>query len=353
MEADEILRRMSRDGVEPNVYTYSTLIDGLAKAAQMDPAETAFAEMRRAKIKPSVVTYNSLLKGVVRGSTDSDRAREVLNRARALFDRMRDDGVAPDLVTYNTLIDACVSANEPTEEMFKVLSALVDAGHRPDVVTYTTLLKHFGKVGDVVAARWLMREMEADANVRVDASARNALVDALAKGGLTREATRAARAMRDDGHAPDASTYGALLDGFARAGDITPDDFLAASVDPIQAFAKPVMAHMNDDHGESTPPSAAEVDWVMRKNALSSPDSMTLQECETVVHTYKSYLKRRPEIERAFSEYDADGDDFLNRAELSRYVACELNGGDAPDDEALDWLVKRVDVGGRSRTRTT
>ena len=103
---------------------------------------------------------------------------------------------------------------------------------------------------------------------------------------------------------------------------------------------------LHDDHGEATPPSAAEVDWVMRKNALSSPDSMTLQECETVVHTYKSYLKRRPEIERAFSEYDADGDDFLNRAELSRYVACELNGGDAPDDEALDWLVKRVDVGG-------
>ena len=43
-------------------------------------------------------------------------------------------GVDTTVVTYNTLIDACVSAGEPTEAMFGVLSALVAAGHRPDVV---------------------------------------------------------------------------------------------------------------------------------------------------------------------------------------------------------------------------
>lgn len=43
-----------------------------------------------------------------------------------------------------------------------------------------------------------------------------------------------------------------FIGGFARAGDIAPDDFLAATVDPIMAFAKPVMSHMNEDHGSST-----------------------------------------------------------------------------------------------------
>jgi len=43
-----------------------------------------------------------------------------------------------------------------------------------------------------------------------------------------------------------------FVGGFARAGSITPDDYVAATVDPIQAFAAPVMGHMNDDHSSST-----------------------------------------------------------------------------------------------------
>lgn len=40
--------------------------------------------------------------------------------------------------------------------------------------------------------------------------------------------------------------------GFARAGSISPEEYMGAMVDPIQAFAAPVMAHMNGDHGGST-----------------------------------------------------------------------------------------------------
>lgn len=43
-----------------------------------------------------------------------------------------------------------------------------------------------------------------------------------------------------------------IVGGFARAGDLAPQDYQDAEVDPIQAFAQPVMAHMNADHGDST-----------------------------------------------------------------------------------------------------
>jgi hypothetical protein len=43
-----------------------------------------------------------------------------------------------------------------------------------------------------------------------------------------------------------------FVGGFARAGSIGPDEFYAATVDPIQAFAAPVMGHMNSDHSGST-----------------------------------------------------------------------------------------------------
>mmetsp|Transcript_45615 Transcript_45615/g.134925 ORF Transcript_45615/g.134925 Transcript_45615/m.134925 type:complete len:277 (-) Transcript_45615:264-1094(-) len=43
-----------------------------------------------------------------------------------------------------------------------------------------------------------------------------------------------------------------FVGGFARAGNPSPADYMDASVDPIQAFAAPVMGHMNADHSEST-----------------------------------------------------------------------------------------------------
>eukprot|EP00929_Paragymnodinium_shiwhaense_P000980 TRINITY_DN101193_c0_g1_i1.p1 TRINITY_DN101193_c0_g1~~TRINITY_DN101193_c0_g1_i1.p1 ORF type:complete len:448 (+),score=127.50 TRINITY_DN101193_c0_g1_i1:107-1345(+) len=42
-----------------------------------------------------------------------------------------------------------------------------------------------------------------------------------------------------------------FVGGFARAGGITPEEYMAADPDPCLAFSEPVMAHMNDDHAES------------------------------------------------------------------------------------------------------
>jgi len=43
-----------------------------------------------------------------------------------------------------------------------------------------------------------------------------------------------------------------FVGGFARAGSISPQEYFDSEVDPIQAFAKPVMGHMNEDHSSST-----------------------------------------------------------------------------------------------------
>lgn len=42
------------------------------------------------------------------------------------------------------------------------------------------------------------------------------------------------------------------IGGFARAGSITGEEYLAAKPDPVAAYASHVMKHMNDDHGDAT-----------------------------------------------------------------------------------------------------
>ena len=228
------LTEMKKDGVLPNTHTYTVVVDGLVECGNPSEAEQVILDMRAAGVEPTAVTYNCLLKSCM-GNTSTNRKQSGeeesleesfkespasrLTRAKRVLEEMRSYGVPTTVVTFNTLIDACVRAGEPTEQMFGILSNLISAGHRPDVVTYTTLLKHFSREGDVVASRWLMREMETDTSVSVDLSAFNALVDAFSRKGLTREATDTVARMKKLGHMPDAATYGALLDGFARVGD--------------------------------------------------------------------------------------------------------------------------------------
>jgi pentatricopeptide repeat protein len=219
-EADEVIRRMARDGVKPNAYTYSTLIDGLVRSAQLGLAETALAEMRRAKIKPTVVTYNSLLKGLVRSMSDEERQQEdVLHRAKGIFADMRAEGLTPDLVSYNTLVDACIDAHAPNEA-WSVLREISESGLKPDVVTYTTLLKYFAQVGDDSATRWVVKEMDADPNVVQDVGVYNCLISAYAKRGDMPRALEILETMQEKRIKPIVSTYGALVEGYIRLGDV-------------------------------------------------------------------------------------------------------------------------------------
>jgi putative heme iron utilization protein len=43
-----------------------------------------------------------------------------------------------------------------------------------------------------------------------------------------------------------------FIGGFARAGSLTPEEYLAAKPDPVAAYASHVMQHMNADHSDAT-----------------------------------------------------------------------------------------------------
>jgi len=248
--AESALREMKANGVEPTAVTYNTLLKSCVAGVTPADALRGDRDGSNSSTGSEAVERGDDGSNSIETTTDRDRpnpppvtlipirprwrgerrslrtfgadadASAALNRARRVLESMRASGVSTTVVTYNTLIDACVSAGEPTEAMFGVLSALVAAGHRPDVVTYTTLLKHFSRAGDANAARWLAREMEADVAVAPDASAYNCLIDALVKAGEVAEAASCVRRMRGRGCAPDRRTYGALLDGFCRVGDV-------------------------------------------------------------------------------------------------------------------------------------
>ena len=97
---------------------------------------------------------------------------------------------------------------------------------------------------------------------------------------------------------------------------------------------------------DDAPPTELAVNWVMRVADSGGNGKLDVNDCEKAIKLYAHYLRTKDQVDRIFAAYDADGDDKLSREEMKRYCAAELNDGDDPTDEELDWIIAQCDVGG-------
>lgn len=103
--------------VKPNVVTYSTVLNALAKkAAQGDSGSLlkslqlldAMKSSGQADTQPNVIAYNSVAQALVYRITQGDVV--AVRRGLALIEEMRQSqNCKPDTVTYSTIFNACVS----------------------------------------------------------------------------------------------------------------------------------------------------------------------------------------------------------------------------------------------------
>jgi pentatricopeptide repeat protein len=123
-----ILRLMFQRGVEPNEYTYTCIIAGLARAKKVDQAHKMLQFMESKNIQPRTVTYNAFISGLVapaqpNSSPDhfqaSDLAREseslapYVSEAIKLLRRMMKAGVRPNSVTTSVLVNGLGRCDPP------------------------------------------------------------------------------------------------------------------------------------------------------------------------------------------------------------------------------------------------
>ncbi|ERM98599.1 hypothetical protein AMTR_s00109p00063250 [Amborella trichopoda] len=75
-EAINLLQAMYQDGVEPNIITYNSLLNGLCKDGKIEEAIKLFELMYQGSMEPDVIIYNALLNGLCRkGLVDEGRKR--------------------------------------------------------------------------------------------------------------------------------------------------------------------------------------------------------------------------------------------------------------------------------------
>merc|ERR1719245_1187800 len=165
-----------KQGIQPNLVTYSAVLKGYCHQNQLDKAFELFQTMKHSKhVRPDEQTYNTILDGCARQSAYA-RGMEVyedmkasgvqpsnftlsilvklahrgrqLETAFALCDDFRERYKARlNVHVYNNLVQACTWQKD-FERAFGVLETMVKEGVRTDSRTFTLLIRGFLSVGD-------------------------------------------------------------------------------------------------------------------------------------------------------------------------------------------------------------
>ncbi|KAH6825682.1 Tetratricopeptide repeat superfamily protein [Perilla frutescens var. hirtella] len=151
--ARQVLVEMARIQVPANLITYNILVKGYCQQLQIDKAEDIMREMvDEAGIEPDVVSYNTLIDGCI---VVDDCAG-----ALTYFNEMRKRGIAPTKVSYTTLMKAFASSGQPKLANKVFDEMLKDPRVKVDLVAWNMLVDGYCKLGLIEEAKSIIQKMK-------------------------------------------------------------------------------------------------------------------------------------------------------------------------------------------------
>jgi pentatricopeptide repeat protein len=196
---------------------FNCLIDVCLKLNLMDKAEKVFREMKEIGVIPSKITYAIMIKGY--GQVYQ------LEKAFSVFEEMKLANIPANEIIYGCLLNACVRCSniEKVTEVYNEMRA-----HELDmnIVLYTTLIKAYTKVRKLPLALQVYDNMLKDEKVAANIVIYNAMLDCcvecndIIKMNEIYESIKA-KALEDENQPqPDLITYSTVIKGYARAKDM-------------------------------------------------------------------------------------------------------------------------------------
>ncbi|KAK1274802.1 putative pentatricopeptide repeat-containing protein [Acorus gramineus] len=191
--AVKLFTSMWRKGCEPDATICNCIIDALCFKKRVPEALEVFAEMDGKGCTPNTVTYNCLIKHLC-------RIRR-LEKAYGLLEEMEAKGCEADARTYGYFIKCARS----TEEFGEVLERMRRSGCRMTGDAYNMVLKMHVGWGDFGAAERVWEEMERE-GLGPDQRSYTVMVHGLCERRRMGEALRYFEEMKEKGMVPEKRT---------------------------------------------------------------------------------------------------------------------------------------------------
>merc|ERR1740130_2407741 len=137
-------------GIEPNVVSYSAMIDACAKANDPARAVQWYEAMRMRGVAPNGHSIAALINVCAkRGDVAS---------ACWWLESMEAIDLSPDVVVYTSVLDACAKAKN-TAVATQVFSKMRSQGVQPNIFAYSALARAFAHRGEWHEVEALARQM--------------------------------------------------------------------------------------------------------------------------------------------------------------------------------------------------
>lgn len=151
-QARQVLAEMTRTGVPANRITYNILLKGYCQQLQLDKAKELTREMiNDAGIEPDVVSYNTLIDGCILVDDSAG--------ALAYFNEMRARGISPTKISYTTLMKAFALSGQPKLANKVFDEMLNDPRVKVDLIAWNMLVEGYCRLGIIDEAKQIIERM--------------------------------------------------------------------------------------------------------------------------------------------------------------------------------------------------
>nr|CAB3489013.1 unnamed protein product [Digitaria exilis] len=210
-DALQMLEKMGMKGTDPDVVTYTTVVDCLCDNKQFAEAVELWEDMVKRGLKPDTIACGVLIFGLCK----NDRVNEAFELAL----RMLSLDLELSVCIYNALISGfwrsgSIGMVKDAEDLMKKMEM---SGVNPDRYSYNQMLKGLCKAHQLDKAfAFVADHMEVGGFC--DIVSCNILIDAFCKARKVNSALKLFKEMGYKGIQPDAVTYGTLINGLYSVG---------------------------------------------------------------------------------------------------------------------------------------
>uniref|UniRef100_A0A7N0V8L4 DYW domain-containing protein n=1 Tax=Kalanchoe fedtschenkoi TaxID=63787 RepID=A0A7N0V8L4_KALFE len=194
---DSVHSQVLKSGLGSDSYVTTGLLDVYAKIGDVESARKVFDKMP----ERSLVSLTAMISCYAKSGS--------LDEAKSMFDEMGD---SKDVVCWNVMVDGFAQHGRPYHAL-ELFREMLEEGVRADEVTVVSVLTACGQVGALETGRWIHSYVESNMilfNVRVG----TALVDMYSKCGSLEDA----RAVFDKIVKKDVVAWNSMISGYAMHG---------------------------------------------------------------------------------------------------------------------------------------